>query len=320
MEPQLLSVAMSRSDRTNPILDGRAHIPGVVMNPVQASIEEIFARQVAEARYDVAELSLASYLIALDSGETRLTAIPAFLSRSFRHNALYVRADSPFHHPTDLKGHRFGFPEFQMTAAVWVRGWFRHEWDTQNAEMDWVTYRPERIPITVPAVRGTATDLFEGLVTGEVAAVMSARRPPLAYFPPSGRGGSIRRLYDDAWSEERAFYRKTGVFPIMHLVSLRTDTATSDANLPRRVYDALLAAKDEATANLTETIKLGAAAPWLVESMEMACDVIGLDVWPYGVKQNWAQLEAFMGFMVEDGLLSAPLPKERVFHASVLDT
>lgn len=321
MKPYRLSVAMSRSDRTNSILDGQVRVPGVEISPVQATIEEIFARQVDEASYDVAELSLASYLIARDQGETRLTAIPAFLSRSFRHNALYVRSDCPFHHPVDLRGYRFGFPEFQMTAAVWVRGWFRHEWGVANEDMEWVTYRPERLTIDVHTRRGEAADLFAGLMNGEVDAVMSARRPPESYFPLAGTGdGPIRRLYEDPWSEERSFYRKTGVFPIMHLVSVKTEIAQLQPDLPRHMYDALAATKDAAAGNLLETIKLGAALPWAVESMETARTVMGSDVWPYGVERNWAQIQAFMAYMVEDGLLSQPLPKEQVFHASVLDT
>ncbi|MCL6452971.1 MAG: 4,5-dihydroxyphthalate decarboxylase [Alicyclobacillus sp.] len=320
MADRTLSVAMSTSDRTAPLLSGQTVLPGYEVRPEQATIEEIFQRQLTDAPYDVAETSLASYLIALDRGEQRLTGIPVFLSRSFRHNALYVRSDSPIEHPSQLKGCRFGFPEFQMTAAVWVRGWFRDEWGLGPDDVEWVTYRPERIDVPVPAVRGKAENLFEGLIEGEVDAVMSARRPPAAYFPLDGRAGRIRRLFPDAWAEERAFYRRTGVFPIMHLVTVRKEVVAADPALPRTLYDTLAQIKDAAVANLVETIKLGATLPFAVASAEHALREMDGDIWPYGVGKNRAQLERFVAYLVEDGLLSRPISVDAAFDESVLDT
>ncbi|MCL6517564.1 4,5-dihydroxyphthalate decarboxylase [Alicyclobacillus sp.] len=315
-----LITAMSESDRTLPLLTGRVRLPGFTVAAQSATVEEIFHRQLNDAPYDVAELSLASYLIALGRGESRLTAIPVFLSRSFRHNAIYVRQDSPYHDPRDLAGRRFGFPEFQMTAAVWVRGMFRHQYGIPSDGMTFVTYRPERIPVNTPARRGQAKDLFTGLIEGEVDAVMSARRPPAAVFPPAGEGGPIRRLFPDAFAAEREYYRDTGIFPIMHLVSIRRDVVTDHPELPRLLYESLRRVKEEAVASLLETVRLGATAPWLVESLEAAVRAMGDDVWPYGVAANWAQLETFMQYLMEDGLLERPLRPEDVFHPSVLDT
>src|SRR5690554_2353356 len=112
----VLTVAMSDSDRTQAIMLGKVGLPPFQLRPQHETVEDIFVKQVSEAAYDIAELSLASYLISLDGGDRRLTAIPVFLSRSFRHNAIYVRSDSPYTHPSQLKGRRFGFPEYQMTA------------------------------------------------------------------------------------------------------------------------------------------------------------------------------------------------------------
>lgn len=315
-----LVVAMSASDRTIPLLTGQVQIPGFEVRPEKATIEEIFKRQLTEAPYHVSETSLASYLIALDRGEERLTGIPVFLSRSFRHNAIYVRSDSPITHPSELKGCRFGFPEFQMTAAVWVRGWFRDEWGLSNDDVEWVTYRPERIELPVPASRGNSDNLFEGLVSGEVDAVMSARRPPEEYFPNTGEPGKIRRLFPDVWNVEREFYTRTGVFPIMHLVTVRNDVVSSNPELPLQLYQALAQVKDAAVANLVETIKLGATLPWLLDSVEESMRLMNGDIWPYGVEENREQLETFIQYLVEDGLISSPLPLHRVFHPSVMNT
>ncbi|MEK8129582.1 4,5-dihydroxyphthalate decarboxylase [Paenibacillus filicis] len=315
-----LTIAMSESDRTQKIMSGQEKLPSFKLEPQQATVEEIFVKQISEAAYDVAELSLSSYLIALGRGERRLTAIPVFLSRSFRHNAIYVRADSPWTHPSELKGRRFGFPEYQMTAAVWVRGFFRHEWGVAGEDMTWFTYRDERVPIPTPAHRGSGDDIFEALLQGEVDAIMTARRPPSAYFPASGEGGRIRRLIPDVWGAEREYYRRTGIFPIMHLVSLKEETVQEHPKLPLQLYKQMLQRKDEGIAQLLETIKNQTSAPWVWESAEQSAKLMNGDMWPYGMKANWSQIELFMSYLQEDGLLDRGLTPEQIFHPSVLHT
>ncbi|MBD2843731.1 4,5-dihydroxyphthalate decarboxylase [Paenibacillus sp. IB182496] len=314
-----LTLAMSESDRTARLLSGSRVLEGFELAPQQASIERIFEVQMNEAAYDISELSLASYLIARGRGEARLTAIPAFLSRSFRHNAIYVRSDSPWKHPSELKGRRFGFPEYQMTAAVWVRGLFRHEWGIANEEMEWLTFRPERIPVETPATLQEG-DIFEALAAGRVDAIMTARRPPAHLFPDSAEGGVLRRLIPDVWDVERAYYGRTGIFPIMHLTSVRAETAERHPELPRRLYELMLEVKRDAAAQMLETIKNTTVNPWLWESAERAMGLMSGDSWPYGVAANRAQIETFIAYLQEDGMLQRPLQVNEVFHPSVLDT
>ncbi len=319
METEMeLQVALSVSDRTQPIITGAARPPGFRLTCAAASVEEIFVRQVSEAAFDVAELSLASYLTALGRGEQRLSAIPVFLSRAFRHNALYVRADSDIHDLSALRGRRFGLPEYQMTAAVWVRALLRDA-DLANDDLQWLTYRPERVPVPVPATRGQASDVFEALVTGEVDVIMSARRPPERYFPRTGAPGTMRRLFDHPWDEERAYVQRTGVFPIMHLVSVRRDTIRQHPDLPRALYHLFERVKNDAVDRLTETVILSATLPWAVESAEVATRLMNDDPWPYGLASNRRQIETFIAYLREDGLLDRPLSLEDVFDASTMD-
>jgi 4,5-dihydroxyphthalate decarboxylase len=207
-----------------------------------------------------------------------------------------------------------------MTAAVWVRGWFREEWGVSTDEIEWVTYRPERIDIPVPATRGQADNLFEGLVNGEVDAIMSARRPPEEYFPSTGEPGKIKRLFPDVWNDEREFYNRTGVFPIMHLVTVRNDVCSEFPNLPLQIYQTFSQVKDAAVANLIETIKLGVTLPFVLQSVEEAQRLMNGDIWPYGVSKNEAQLKRFIQYLVDDGLIKQPVPLEQVFHPSVMNT
>ncbi|SFA78010.1 4,5-dihydroxyphthalate decarboxylase [Cohnella sp. OV330] len=314
-----LTVAMSESDRTLKLLSGARRPEGFELEAKRETVEQIFINQISEATYDVAELSLASYLIAKGGGDTRLTAIPVFLSRSFRHNAIYVRADSPWRHPSELKGKRFGFPEYQMTAAVWVRGMFREEWAIRGDELQWFTFRPERVPVDIPA-KLTEGDIFEALAEGRVDAVMSARRPPAHLFPASGEGGVIRRLIPNVWDEERAYYGRTGIFPIMHLVSLKTETVERHPELPRFLYELMLDIKNEGIDAQLETIKNNSSDPWGWESVERSSKLMNGDIWPYGAAANWAQIGKFMGYLREDGLLKRGLAPEEVFHPSVWHT
>lgn len=315
-----LTLALSQSDRTNALLSGQLNLSGFRLQPQKATVEEIFVNQVSKACYDIAELSLASYLIALDRGETRLKAIPVFLSRAFRHNAIYVRSDSPWTHPTELRHRRFGFPEYQMTAAVWVRAHFRHEWGIPTEDIEWVTFRPERIPVETPAVRSTTENIFDALVSGEVDAVMSARRPPERYFPKTAEGGAIRRLFPDVWQEERSYYRKTGIFPIMHLVSLKSEVVEKYPELPKQVYDLMLKAKNDAVNSLLETVKNGTSAAFLWEAAESSASLLGNDLWPFGMQANWKQIETFMQYLKEDGLINKTFAPDQVFDLGVQDT
>lgn len=319
MTEHKLTLAMSESDRTLKLLTGATSIPGFSIEVKHETIEDIFVKQISEAAYDVSELSLASYLIAKGGGDTRLTAIPVFLSRSFRHNAIYVRSDSPWQHPSELKGRRFGFPEYQMTAAVWVRGLFRDEWGIGNDEMQWFTFRPERVPVDIPAVL-TEGDIFAALTEGKVDAIMTARRPPANLFPASGEGGTIRRLIPDVWNVERDYYSRTGIFPIMHLVSVNTQTAKQHPALPELLYKLMLEVKDEGIAGLLETIKNYTSAPFIWESVESSAKLMNGELWPYGIKQNRAQIEKFITYLQADGLLQRDLSLEELFHDSVLDT
>jgi 4,5-dihydroxyphthalate decarboxylase len=319
MTEPILTVAMSESDRTLKLLTGARRLPGFELAVQRETVEQIFINQISEAMYDISELSLASYLIAKGGGDTRLTAIPVFLSRSFRHNAIYVRSDSPWRHPSELKGTRFGFPEYQMTAAVWVRGMFRDEWGIGSDEIRWFTFRPERVPVDIPAEL-TEGDIFEALAEGRVDAIMSARRPPSKLFPASGEGGVIRRLIPDVWNEERRYYERTGIFPIMHLVSLKQETVSRYPELPRRLHELLLDIKNEGIGALLETIKNNTSDPWVWESTERSVRLLDGDIWPYGAAGNWEQIRKFMTYLQEDGLLKRELAPEEVFHSSVWDT
>ncbi len=313
-----LDLAVSLTDRTVPILLERVTMRERKIAWQDVQLEEIFVRQMSDTPFHVAECSLASYLIARARGEDRLTAIPVFLSRAFRHNAIYVRADSTATTLADLRGARFGVPEFQMTAAVWVRALLRDA-GMGNGDFTWTTYRPERVAIEVPAKPGTSRDAVAALIEGEVDVIFTARRPSADVFPTTGEPGAIRRLLADPWREEREYYARTRIFPIMHLVALDT-TVVCDQALIRSAYDLFAAARAYAFGLLHETVYSAVALPWLEERVELTERTMNDDWWTYGVARNWAQLEIFMDALIADGLLPRRLTLDEVFSSSTHDT
>jgi 4,5-dihydroxyphthalate decarboxylase len=139
-----LTLACGRYDRTQPLIDGRVQPEGVNLTFLPLRPGETFWRMLNHGEFDVSEMSLSSYTILRSEGDTRFTAIPVFPSRIFRHSAIYVRADSSIESPQDLKGKRVGVGDYQMTAAVWVRGMFAHEYGVAPKDVIWVVGKPVR--------------------------------------------------------------------------------------------------------------------------------------------------------------------------------
>jgi 4,5-dihydroxyphthalate decarboxylase len=316
---QEYSAAFSASDRTFPILAGQAGHPDIRLAFQQLGMEEIFQRQTNDAAFDIAECTLGSYLIAISRGEKRLTALPVPLNRRFRQDQIYVAAGSPFHDLSDLAGARFGLPEFQATPTIWLRSLLRAN-GVRNDQVHWVTYRPERVPIPSPATRGSAKTVVEGLLAGEIDAGFLPTRLPVEHFPLDGKGGRLRRLLADPWAADRAYFRSTGFFPIGTVLTLRTDILGTNPNFAHDVYEMFLGAKADGLKSLLNPGQLAVMNPFLLESLEQSFAILGADPWPYGFKRCWAEIDAFMGFMQEDGLLDLKLSPEAVFHDSTLNT
>ena len=207
-----LTLACGRYDRTQPLIDGRVRPEGVDLTFLPLRPGETFWRMLNHGEFDVSEMSLSSYTILRSEGDTRFIAIPVFPSRVFRHSALYVRADSPIAIPEGLKGKRVGVGDYQMTAAVWVRGFLTHEYGVKPEDIGWVAGKPIRSikppeGIKVESIPADTT-LEAMLELGEIDALVSV-------MIPSGFGKTVRRLFRDARKVEVEYYSKTRIFPIM---------------------------------------------------------------------------------------------------------
>src|SRR6516164_2456449 len=219
MKKLKLTMACGRYDRTQALIDGRIEPEGVDLTFIALRPGETFWRMLNHGEFDASEMSLSSYTILRSEGDTRFIAIPVFPSRVFRHSSVYVRADSTIERPEELKGRRIGVGDYQMTAAVWTRGFLAHEYGVMPEDVTWVVGSPIRNIKPPAGVRleplPAGTTLEAMLERGEIDALSSV-------MIPEALGTTIRRLFREPRKVEAAYYAKTGIFPIMHTFVLKT--------------------------------------------------------------------------------------------------
>lgn len=317
-----LTVACWDYDRTRALFDGTIAIEGCETNLLNLPVEETFFRALRSAEFDVAELSLSSYTVLCSRGCSPYVALPVFLSRMFRHSAIYVRVGSPLQSPADLKGRVVGLPEYQLTAPVWVRGLLEDEYGVAPADVDWRTGgvetpgRHEKVSLALPhdvriePIPGTET-LDQWLLEGRIDALIAPRAPS-----SHARGASIRLIRDCRREEER-YFAKSGVFPIMHVVGVRRELVEQHPWLASSVYKAFLLAKNHALRELEEVGALKTSLPWLYAECENSVATFGRDFWSYGIAGNEKTLDAFLSYHHRQGLSVHRLQIEDIFPPSV---
>lgn len=321
-----ITIATWDYDRVRPLMDGRVRVEGCAVNYLAMPVEECFERAFFHGEFEVAEIGFSPYLIALSRGEPPYIAVPAFLSRMFRHSAIYVRTDRGIGDAADLRGKRIGVPEYQMSAVLWVRGFLKDEHGIEAKDIRWVQGgleqpgRRDKFPLNLPpgfpleAAPAGAT-LSRMLAEGTLDAVMSARRPScfVAGHP------QVRRLYPDYRAAERAYFTRTGIFPIMHAVGIRRDVLEQHPWLAASIYKAFVQAKRMAEAEFAETTALKIGLPWVNAEYEATRQLMGEDFWSYGLNEaNRRTLALMARYSYEQGLAVRLLSVEEMFAKSTI--
>lgn len=310
-------------DRTKALLEGRLGVDGCQVDATCLPPETLFPMAFGSAEFDISELSLSSYIMQVSRGECAYVAIPAFVSRAFRHGAIYTRTDRGVDHPKHLEGRIIGIPEYQMTAGLWVRGILQDEY---GVDLERIRYRTggtnkagrkERLSLTLPPqmevipVRD-GTTLNELLIAGDIDAVFSPT-PPDAYVDGNPL---VTRLFRDVATVERSYFDKTGLFPIMHVIGIRRTLAEAHPWLAPNVYRAFLLARREAMANLEATAAASAnrvSLPWFSNEFEETKRLMGDDFWPYGVKENRRDMETACRYAHEQHLTDREIGIDELF-------
>jgi 4,5-dihydroxyphthalate decarboxylase len=309
-----LTLACGRYDRTQPLIDGRVQPEGVDLTFLPLRPGETFWRMLNHGEFDVSEMSLSSYAILRSEGDTRFIALPVFPSRVFRHSAVYLRADSKIEKPQDLKGRRVGVGDYQMTAAVWVRGFLTHEYGVAPEDITWVTGKPVRSIRPPDGVRLESmpadTTLEAMLERGEIDALVSV-------MIPGGLGKTVRRLFRDPRKVETDYYEKTRIFPIMHTLVLKTSLYQAKPWLAVSFYRAFCRARDLAFQSMYDTDALTVSLPWVVDEVEATRGIFGPQVWDYSIEGSRPTLDALVAYLDEQKLSRRRMSVEELFVANI---
>ena len=318
-----LTLACDLYDRTIALQSGAVTPDGINLNYLQMGVGEIFERQGRHAEFDVSEMSLATYSIMLGQGDRRLVAIPVFTSRKFRLANIYVNTDAGIREPKDLIGKRVGASEYQQTAAVWIRGHLQHDYGVRPDQIEWYfggfnqpgNYS-ERIAVTLPSKVRTVTIsndqcLDQMLEHGEIDAIIAAGVPrSLIQGSPH-----VGRLFPNYPEVEADYFRRTGIFPIMHTVVIKRAIYDSAPWVAMSMYKAFVEAKDHAMNHIKGSpSRLFCMLPWMEVNYDETKALMGSDPLAYGLGEQTRKVVATLEqYAHEQGLTPQQFTVEELF-------
>ncbi len=322
-----LTLACWNYDRTRALFDGEARPDGIDLTCLNLPVEETFFRMLRHREFDGAEMSLSSYTLSRHAKEPAFIAIPAFVSRMFRHGSIFVSAKSGIEKPADLAGKHIGVPEYQMTAPVWIRGILQDEYGVAPDSVDYVsggeeeTGRDEKIAVNLPPrfrlkPIGPGQMLSRMIADGDIDALHTARAPSTFFTRPE----AVRRLFPDFVAVERDYFRKTRIFPIMHVVVIRREVYEANRWVAQSLFKAFVQAQRLAYDNLSISAALHTMLPWQLAAVEDARQLMGPDWWQYGFAPNRHVLDTFLHYHHEQGLSPRRLQPEELFAPETLES
>ncbi len=320
-----LTLAMDEYDHTRDLLQGKVKAEGIELTWLNLDVEEIFFRFASSFEWDVSELSFAKYCSLMSQPDPPIVGIPVMVSRVFRHSAWYVRTDGPVQTPADLADKRIGIPEWSQTATVYARGWLAHDVGIPLDAVEWVqagVNEPGRIelahlklPDNIRYRQVADRSLSEMLIAGDIDALVSAR-PPRRFL--DGDPG-IKRLIADYRSAEEDYFRRTGIYPIMHTVAIKRQTYERNPWIAMNLLNGFEDAKRRSIERLRSITHSQIPVPWIYDTLATLGEEIfpGGDYWPYGIEPNRTTIEAFLQYCFEQGLCHRELKPEDLYLKEV---
>lgn len=320
MNKVAVSYAGGLYDRMLSLYTGEVEPEGIDLNYIAMdSVRDIFDRMGARQEFDVAEMSSSEYISHLCAGNCPFVAIPVFPSRMFRHSFMSFNLDSGIRSPKDFEGRRIGVPLYTMTAAVWQRGHLQHDYGVDLSTIEWVQGaanhagghgEPSVVPMARPArvsADPAGRSLSDLIDQGEIDGMIGTAIPHSMRHNPR-----IQRLFPDYRSVEKDYYRRTGIFPIMHLVVIRKTLHEEHPFIAKSLFDAFEKSRRRALERLRGGT-LRYMLPWLSCEVAEINEVFGGNFWLYGVEGNRRTLQALVSYMAEQGLIANAPAIESLF-------
>ncbi len=315
-----LNFACGLYDRVLPLYTGEVAVDGIDLNFIAIdSPREVFDRFTASDEFDAAEFSITEFLARLSMRKCPFVAIPVFPSRAFRHGAIAINRKQ-IKTPRDLEGRRIGVPLYSMTAAVWIRGHLQHDYGVDLSSVTWFegaldsaakygnpNVMPLAIPVAIEAAPAGAS-LGALLARGDIACTIGTNIPATMRSEPD-----VVRMFPDYPVTEENYFRRTGVFPIMHLIAIRKSIYERAPFVAQSLYDAFRRSKEIAARRMRDTIALRYMLPWLPDHIEKTERVFGNDPWPYGIEKNRLTLETLIKYLFEQGVKPRRVSLEEAF-------
>lgn len=322
-----LSLACWNYDRVEALAQGRVVPEGIDLNFIPLDVEEIFFRMLRFAEFDIAELSMSSYCVTLSQERPPFVAIPVFPSCYFRHSSMFVSTRSALAGPGDIVGKRIGVPEYQMTAPVWMRGILQDHYGVDPASVTYFTGgeeepgREEKLRLNLPGKFrieriGPDKTLARMLADGEIDMLHTARTPSTFYSEPD----RVQRLFPDFVAVEEAYFRETGIFPIMHVIAIRREVYEANRWIAQALTKAFTASLHLAMADLQKSASLKTMLPWQTAAVAQAKALLGEQWWPQGLAATRTTLETFLRYHHEQGLSPRLLTVEEMFAPECFET
>ena len=327
-----ITMAGYNLDRTRALFDGKVNVDGCDFQIEEQGIGDLNTHVFSGPQtLDVSEIGLHPYMLAYaNEGFRDYSLLPIYPIRVFRHKSIFIRTDRGINRPEDLRGRKVATPGFSSTSLTWLRGIMQHEYGLRPEEIQWylsakdssakaagkVSKQESMVPKGLSVSQGPeGKDESDMLESGEVDALFHAAEPR-AYIEGHPK---VARLFTDFRKTERAYFKKTGIFPIMHAVVIRNTLVEQNPWLPKAVFKAYSQAKQIMYDQLKKMGWATISLPWAAQEIEETRALMGENFWPYGIEPNRKALEALFQYSFEQGLCSRQLTIEVVFHPASLE-
>ncbi|MDH3998378.1 MAG: ABC transporter substrate-binding protein, partial [Desulfuromonadales bacterium] len=327
-----LKIAGYKFDRVEALINGKVQVEGCDAQYEIAAIGDMNSDVFSGAQtWDVTEIGLHPFMLAYANESFRdYSLLPIFPLRLFRHKSIFIRTDRGINNAEDLRGKKVATPGFSSTSLTWLRGILQHEYGVKPEEIEWVvsskdssaeasgkgSKQENMIPEGLSVAKGpTGKDESDLLESGEVDALLHAAEPR-AYVQGHPK---VARLFGDYRQTERAYFAKTGIFPIMHAVAIRNSAIKANPWLPQAVFKAYAESKQLMYQHLKKLGWATISLPWVGQEIEETRKLMGENFWSYGIEPNRKTLEALFLYSHEQGLASKRLKIEDLFYPSTLE-